>query len=74
MQDFDMKTLFSVGGDITVSDPVTSGLETNVTLQYDPLRAQYSGLHVCMAELSSSALLYSLNASATEYINVLPCE
>ena len=59
------------GGDVVVHDPVTSGLTTNLTLFFDPIRTRDEGTYTCMASLSSPALNATiLNSSTSTFIDV----
>ena len=59
------------GGDVVIQDPVTSGLTTNLTLFFDPIRTRDEGTYTCMASLTSPALNATvLNSSSSSFINV----
>ena len=58
-------------GDIVLYDPVTSGLTTNLTLYFDPIRATDGGRYNCMASVSSPALAAPLNSSTIHDMSVL---
>jgi hypothetical protein len=57
-------------GDIILYDPVTSGLTTNLTLYFDPIRTRDEGSYTCMATVSSPAHMGVLNASSVYNIDV----
>ena len=60
----------SSAGDIVLYDPVTSGLTTNLTLYFDPIRTRDEGSYTCMATVSSPARMGVLNASSMYLIDV----
>lgn len=57
-------------GDIVLYDPVISGLMTNLTLYFDPIRIRDEGRYTCMASVSSLAQMGVLNASSMYHIDV----
>lgn len=56
--------------DIVLSDPMTLGQITNLTLYFDPIRATDGGTYTCMTTLSSSALGTPLNTSSIYIVSV----
>ena len=63
--------LISSSVDIILHDPLTTGLTTNLTLYFDPIRTVDGGTYVCLTSVSSPALATPLNSSATHIISVL---
>lgn len=57
-------------GDIVLYDPVMSGLTTNLTLYFDPIRTRDEGSYTCMATVSSPAHMGVLNATSVYSIDV----
>ena len=57
-------------GDTTVYGPLTSGLVTNLILQFDPLRIINEGLYTCFGVFSPVILSTELNSSDTIFIDV----
>ena len=57
-------------GDIVLYDPVTSGLKTNLTLYFDPIRTRDEGSYTCMAAVSSPAHMGVLNASSAYDVDI----
>ncbi len=57
-------------GDIIVSNPMISGLQTNRSLYFDPIRTRDGGTYTCAATLPSPVLSTPLNTSAIYTINV----
>ena len=57
-------------GDIVLYDPMTSGLTTNLTLFFDPIRTRDEGSYMCMATVSSPARMNVLNASSVYLVDV----
>lgn len=63
--------VISSSGDIILYDPLTTGLTTNLTLYFDPIRTMDGGTYICMASVSSPALTTPLNSSTSHVISVL---
>ncbi len=57
-------------GDITVGNPVISGLTTTITLQFSPLRLSHDGDITCRANITSLAPPYNLSREAEREIIV----
>ena len=62
--------LITSAGDVILYDPLTSGLTTNLTLYFDPIRTRDEGTYICIASVSSPALSGVLNSSAVYAIDV----
>lgn len=60
----------SSSGDIILHDSMTSGLTTNLTLYFDPIRTTDEGIYNCVASVSSPSLATPLNSSTTYFISV----
>lgn len=56
--------------DVIVSDPLTVGLTTTVTIFFDPIRTRDEGIYICMASLSSLALNSILTSSTNNSVDV----
>ena len=59
-------------GDTAVSEPLTSGNTTSISLTFDPLRTSDGGTYTCVGTISTLALNISfpLTSMASEVINV----